>query len=45
MIQVDSKAFQRRCVTELFDFWISFCPQVKGETPTLGPLERANFNH
>jgi hypothetical protein len=22
-----------------------FCPQVRGETPPLDPLERANFNH
>jgi hypothetical protein len=26
--------------------WSSFCPQVKGQTPTfLGPLEGANLNH
>jgi hypothetical protein len=29
-----------------FRNWISFRPQVMGETPTLlGPLERANLNH
>jgi hypothetical protein len=36
--------------TQCFGNWICFCPQVRGETPTLwftllAPLERPNLNH